>query len=373
MYAAHGCLPAQMKNSTRAWISRVISSGHAGAGLEGLPFDVVLEEAAFEDVLPWLEWRLRDAVLPPEQRASLSRAARTAAAQSLFREAELRRVATVLERHGIRALLLKGNALGQWLYPQPYLRVSGDIDLLLESRAAAEQAAIACTELGYALGFSPAASNFEMTSRLVVDGISRSELDLHCRLLNSAAYADIFAFEELWRDAMPLPALASSLQALSPLHAFAHACLNRALDMQIGEPDRLKLLVDIHLLAERMDAGAWQQFLSMAAAKRISGICLRTISDTVDAFGSAVPADVLEALRKAAEAEPIDWRRLHDWRYMQWQNLKALPGTRAKLTWLWERVFLTHGHLRKLHGEGSWSTLMLRRMGRGLSRLRNKA
>ena len=140
MYAAHGCLPAQMKNSTRAWISRVISSGHAGAGLEGLPFDVVLEEAAFEDALPWLEWRLRDAVLPPEQRASLSRAARTAAAQSLFREAELRRVATVLERHGIRALLLKGNALGQWLYPEPYLRVSGDIDLLLASRAAASRA-----------------------------------------------------------------------------------------------------------------------------------------------------------------------------------------------------------------------------------------
>ena len=357
----------------RAFVASALRTGALADDLGGWTIEDVSRTSMEEGVLPLLEWRLRAAALPPALHANLAQAARTSAAQSLFREAELRRVARVLEQHGIRALLLKGNALGQWLYPKPYLRVSGDIDLLLESRAAAEQAASAFDELGYSLQFSPAASNFEMTSRLLVDGVSRSELDLHCRLLNAAAYADIFPFEELWRAAMPLPTLGGGLMALSPLHALAHACLNRALDMQVGVPDRLKLLYDIHLLVGRMDADAWQQFLSLVASKKISGVCLRSINDTIAAFGSAVPGDALDALQRAADAEPIDWRRLHDWRYMQWQNLKALPGTRAKLTWLWERVFLTHGHLRKLHGEGSWSTLMLRRMGRGLSRLRNKA
>ena len=351
----------------------MLRTGAPADDLGGWTIDDVIRTATEEGVLPLLQWRLRDAAVPPALHARLAQEARNAAAHSLFREVQLRKVAGVLARDGINTLLLKGNALGQWLYPKPYLRVSGDIDLLLESRAAAEQAAIACTELGYALEFLPAASNFEMTSRLVVDGISRSELDLHCRLLNAAAYADIFTFEELWRDAMPLPAFGSGLRALCPLHALAHACLNRALDMQIGEPDLLKLLVDIHLLVERMDADGWQQFLRLVALKQISGICLRSISDTIAAFGSAVPADMLEALRQTAEVEPIDWRRLHDWRYMQWQNLRALPGPWAKLRWLWERVFPTHGHLRELHGEGNWSTLMLRRMGRGLARLRNKA
>lgn len=331
-----------------------------------------MRTAVEEGVLPLLQWRLRDAAVPPALKARLAEEARNAAAQSLFREAELRRVAKVLERHGIKALLLKGNALGQWLYPKPYLRVSADIDLLLKSRAAAEQAAIACTELGYALAFAPGASNFEMTSRRVVDGVSRSELDLHCRLLNAAAYARIFTFDELWRAAMPLPTLGSGLMALCPRHALAHSCLNRALDMQIGEPDRLKLLYDIHLLVERMDADAWRHFLSLVASKQIGGICLRSIDDTIAAFGSAVPADVLEALRRGAEAEPIDWRRLDDWRYMQLQNLKSLPGTRAKLKWIWDKLFPTRSHLQALHGEGRWMQLMGRRLVRGFQRLRSR-
>lgn len=331
-----------------------------------------MQTAVEEGVLPLLQWRLRDAAVPPALEARLAKEARNAAAQSLFREAELRRVAKVLERHGIKALLLKGNALGQWLYPEPYLRISSDIDLLLESRAVAEQAARACTELGYALAFSPGASNFEMTSRLVVDGVSRSELDLHWRLLNSAAYADIFTFDELWCAAMPLPALGGGLMALCSLYALAHACLNRALDMQIGEPDQLKLLYDIHLLVDRMDADAWQQFLHMAASKQISGICLRSIDDTVAALDSSVPVDVLHALRRAADAEPIDWRRLHHWRYMQWQNLSALPGILAKLRWVRDKLFPTRGHLQELHGEGRWIQLMGRRLVRGFQRLRSK-
>ena len=361
-----------MSSPERDWMLAVLRGSEPAFEFDEPSVRMLLAVAWEEGVLPLLEWRLRDAVLPPDLRASLAQAARMFAAQSLFREAELRRVSVVLERHRIRALLLKGNALGQWLYPKPYLRVSADIDLLFESRAAAEQAAIACTELGYALAFSPAASNFEMTSRLVVDGVSRSELDLHCRLLNAAAYAGIFTFDELWRAAMPLPTLGSGLMALCPRHALAHACLNRALDMQVGAPDRLKLLYDIHLLVERMDDDAWRQFLSLVVSKQIGGICLRSIDDTVAAFGSAVPVDVLEALRRGAEAEPIDWRRLDDWRYMQWQNLKSLPGTWAKLQWIWDKVFPTRSHLQELHGEGRWIQLMGRRLVRGFQRLRSK-
>jgi len=131
---------------------------------------------------------------------------------------------------------------------------------------------------------------------------------------------------------LPWPKLGSGLMGLGPRHALAYACLNRALDMQIGEPDRLKLLYDIHLLVERMDADAWRQFLLLVASKQIGGICLRSIGDAGAAFGSAVPADVLEALRRGAEEGPIDWRRLDDWRHMQWPNSKSLPGKWGKVS-----------------------------------------
>jgi hypothetical protein len=354
----------------------VLAQGQPDVNTDAASVEALLAAANREGVLPLLQWRLRNAAawpqLPAALREALTLGTRNAAAQTLYRESELRRIAKILERRGIKTLLLKGNALGQWLYPKSYLRVSGDIDLLLESRASAEHSAAAFSELGYSLQFSPAASNFEMTSRLIVDGVCRSELDLHCRLLNSAAYADIFPFDELWAAAIPLPAIGSGLMALCPQHALAHACLNRALDMQSGVSDRLKLLYDIHLLVERMEADAWQQFLTMVGAKRISGICLRSIADTVTALDSPIPTKVMETLHQQASAEPIDWRRMDDWRYMQWHNLKALPSIAARLRWLWERVFPTRSHLRELHGEGNWPTLMLKRFGRGLGRLRNR-
>lgn len=92
-------------------------------------------------------------------------------------------------------------------------------------------------------------------------------------------------------------------------------------------------------MIERMDTGGWDGFLQLVRAKRASGVCLRSILDAVAEFDSPVPVQVLDALHRQAAEEPIDWRRLDDWRYMQWQNPKALPGTGAKPRWLWERCF----------------------------------
>lgn len=363
-------------HASKTWVVSALLQGDFGDNLADLVIDELLAIARVEGVLPLLEWRLRTGPgwgqLPASLQEGLAGAAREAAVRDLFRVGELRKIAKMMEREGHRALLLKGNALGQWLYPKSYLRVSADIDLLLASREVAEQVASASASLGYALQFSPTGINHEMTARLLVDGICQSELDLHSRLLDAAAYADIFPFEELWSEAIPLPALGRGVMGLAPRHALAHACLNRALDMQIGVPDRLKLLYDIHLLVERMDAAAWRQFLEMARSKGICGICLRSINDTVASFHSLIPADALDVLRHGADNEPIDWRRLDDWRYMQWQNLKALPGYEAKIRWVWERVFPTRSHLRELHGEGNWFQLMGRRFRRGALRVSNK-
>lgn len=213
-----------------------------------------------------------------------------------------------------------------------------------------------------------------MTARRVVDGVNLGELDLHYRLLNAPAYANIFAFDELWAESVALPALGGgSLRGLSPRHAFAHACLNRALDMQIGVPDRLKLLYDLHLMLGRLDDPAWQDLLALVARKGISGVCLRSIEDTVAALGTELSAGTCEALRGAAAREPLDRRRLHDWRYMQWRNLRALPGWAARVRWLWQRLLPTDGYLRAQYGEGSRLKLIAHRLRRGLARLCTRA
>ena len=355
------------------WLTAALRGDVRLSALEAIAPDELIALAKDQGVLPLLESQLRAtghfASAPPPLQQALIPHVREAVVQDLFRIGEMRKLAPALQAAGIRALLLKGNAIAQWLYPEPYLRPSSDIDLLLPSRADAERAACAAQPLGYALGFQPKGSNFEMTAQRVVDGVSRSELDLHCRLLNSAAYAEIFSFDELWQESIALPALGEGLRGLSARHALAHACLNRALDMQIGMPDQLKLLYDIHLMLGRMHEADWADFLAMAKRKAINGICLRSIVDARTRFHSVVPASVMNTLHHEARSEPIDWHRLDDWRYMQRQNMKALPTTGARLRWLWQRLVPSTSHLRHMYGEGGWLKLMGRRLWRGVGRL----
>ncbi|MCC7097656.1 MAG: nucleotidyltransferase family protein [Thermomonas sp.] len=357
----------------RDWLAAALRSGRPPPLSDSVTGQQLLEAAEREGVTALLEARLRTeggwAALTDDQRDALQAQARGLAAQWLLRANELHQIEQVLVAAGLRALLLKGAALSLWLYPQPFLRMGGDIDLLLDSAEATAQAETVLAPLGYARAFDPGDTHFELTLRCNVDGQLQSELDLHSRLLNAAAYAGIFGFDELWTSAQALPGMGTSLRALSPAHALAHACLNRALDMQNAIPDRLKLLYDLRLLAVRNSAQEWEDLCTLAADKRIAGLCLRSLEDAARTLGAEIPAEVSACLCTLASDEPLDADRLADWRYMQWQNLRALPSFGARLHWLRQRLFPGREQLRTLYGEGPTWRLVLRRLRRGLARL----
>lgn len=361
--------------SSREWIARALRTGNAPA-LDGLSAAELLDAAASEGMLPLLDWRLRCTAgfeaASEEFRDALEVRAKHYAIVSLHDANQIARVGAAFAAAGINALLLKGHALSRWLYPQPYLRVSVDIDLLFDTRESAVQAAQALEPLGYRLAFMPGSMNYEMTSRLTEDRQQHAELDLHYRLLNMPVFAERLGFAEMWAASLLLPGLGESMRVLSPLHALVHACLNRAVDLALGNPDELKRLYDIHLLLERMDAADRDAGLSLLRERGIGGVCLRSIEDAHQAFAGTVPANWIEALRAVAATEALDYRRMQDWRYMQWQNLKALPGTCARLLWLWQKLFPSTGQLRELHGEASWIGLMWRRAGRALLRVNGR-
>lgn len=348
--------------------------------LLGAPLPLALADAdglalaRREGVLPLLEAALRASPqwpeLPQAFRHGLQAEVRQAIGLDLFRRHELSRVAAALAAGGLRVLLLKGNALGLWLYPQPHLRVTRDIDLLFASRAEADRAVDLLSPLGYVAEPDPGRLFFERKSKLLVDGSSRGELDLHCKLLNAPLFSEIFTFDALWMPAIALPGLPPTVRALAPVHALLHACLNRALDIQTGEPERLKLAWDVHLLASRLASHEWEQLLAVAREKRIAGACMHMFDETRSLFATPFPLPVLSGLQAAAAGEPLDWTRLQDWAYMQWQNCRALPTLGLRLRWLHERLFPTTSRLRGRYGDGSRWRLLLRRFLRGLRRLR---
>ncbi|MBN8716516.1 MAG: nucleotidyltransferase family protein [Xanthomonadales bacterium] len=350
--------------------------------LLGAPLPLALADAdglalaRREGVLPLLEAALRASPqwpeLPQAFRYGLQAEVRQAIGLDLFRRHELSRVAAALAAGGLRVLLLKGNALGLWLYPQPHLRVTRDIDLLFASRRDVDRAVKLLSPMGYAAEPDPGRFFFERKCQMKVAGHNRCELDLHRRLLNAPLLAETLPFDLLWPQSQPLPGLPDGIRGLSPVHALLHACLNRVLDIQTGEPQRLKLLLDVHLLAARLDAGYWAELVEQARARGVAGGCLRVFDETSTLFDTRFPADVLEDLRRAAASEALDWARLTDWRYMQWRNFLAVPGWGARLCWVWERLFPTRSRLlgrRNRYGEGHWLLLLFRRLAYGIRRL----
>lgn len=264
--------------------------------------------------------------------------ARSIAGREMFRRSELTRVLAMLDRMHIKVLLLKGTALAYWLYPSPYLRECGDIDLLFGSRADAERAAKLLKQFGYDLAYVPGDLSYEMPCRRMSAAGLQMEVDIHWKIVNAPMFADVLGFDQLFADSRPLPRLAPSARGLSPVHALLHSAINRAVNLHTDVGDRLAWLYDIHLLVPQLHASEWQQLLDLCKTRGMSGVCDEAFAASVTAFDTAVPSVMWQALRSNRACERLDATRLQDWHYMQRRNILALPDLQTRLRWLWQRL-----------------------------------
>lgn len=312
--------------------------------------------------------RMEDA---PEDVAALAQChGREQATSDLAQRAELRRVLDTLEQAGIPVLVLKGHALGQWLYPAPYLRECSDIDLLFADRRQAEHAAGAIEALGYAVLYRAGRFAHEFSCRRAG---WQTDLDLHWALAAAPALDRLPGFESLLASAIALPGLGPSARGLAPVDALLHACVHRASNLGAGLGDRLKWLYDIHLLATGFARVDWDRFETASRQARVCGIAASGLRASQSMFATPLPADTMDRLEGDSGNDALDATRLSDWRYLQRRNLAALDGLVAKAAWLWGRVFPHSDYLRELYGsERGWFGLMWQRSLRLLARFTSR-
>ena len=301
-----------------------------------------------------------DIACPTIVRYGLTVAARTNAARSLLLQAETCRVLAHLADAGLPSLLLKGSALAYWLYPSAHLRECVDIDLLLASQAAAEQAARHLEALGYERQMRALPGDlttYELTCIRQVAGVP-VEVDVHWGIGGAPVYASRLEVPELFAGSVLLPRLSPFARGLKPAHALMHAVMHRALNLHLVG-DRLKWLHDVHLLAGHFSAVDWQFILEIAGERGLADTCLAAFEASRDTLGTGIPTDVIEGLATAARTEPLQAARMSQWRYIQWRNLRALPNWCTRLRWMWQRIMPSPGYLQDMYGEqggraGSW-------------------
>ena len=293
----------------------------------------------------------------------------------LSRRARAQHVLGVLAEAGIPVLVLKGMALGYWLYPSPVQRPGADVDLLVPDLEAAEQGVAALLAGGYRLvdGVIPArSSGLEVTLRF--SARHDHEVDLHWQLLNHARLARGFGFAELSDAAIALPALVPGARGLGPLHALAHALLHRVASIPSGRQNRLIWLYDIHLLAARLTESYWKDFLRLCAQKSIDSSCHDGLAASQALLRTPLPDGLLDAMRRQAAGSHWQLQNISGRGALDRAHWMALPW-RERMPWMWRKLFPPPAFMRYRYGvDGFWSlvTAYARRVWVGVGRLLGK-
>lgn len=288
----------------------------------------------------------------------------------------LRSVLRALRERDVPVLLLKGAALGETVYPDPVLRHSHDIDLLVRPRDRAA-AAGALAGIGFERKGDPYAADDEEVH------VHRSGLPvrLHARLFRPRPH-DVDR-EGLWRRRGRLSAGGERAYGLSPadalLHALGHAsyCPGR---------DTLLWVCDASLILRSTSEPDWERLVEAAASARLAipvHLMLEYLAEELDA---PVPSGVLGDLRARARTAERFERDLalsaarESRRSGLGKMLAAATGPLEKLRLAWWILFPSPAYVRWAHGvelrRRVWLTYLLRpisvaarRLRRGLARL----
>jgi len=298
----------------------------------------------------WSDW-------PDAVRESLRRDARMQAAGDMVVERELVAVLDALAEAGVGTMLLKGAALAYSHYPEPALRTRCDADVLirpadrdvatrvLEGRGYRRPNAVSGTLVSYEECYSNC------------DGSVEHVVDLHWQINNGQVFAHALSYEEMHARAVPVPQLGASARTLCPPHALLLACMHRAAHLGVDGPggNRLVWLYDIHLLANAMAEAEWRDFTQMCNAKGMRQISRDAFAATHQAFATAFPVDVVQALTHEGTAELSAAYLDDDRRRLLLTDLRALGTWRDRATLVRETCFPPRAYvLAKYRARHRW-------------------
>lgn len=267
----------------------------------------------------------------------------------------LGRVLPALSARGCRALLLKGAALGRWLYPAPELRPSSDIDVLIDARWRLEAHA-ALTAAGL---LSDGYSHHDQASKQAtyLDPESGRQIDLHWALNVVPELACRFDFSALEADSIELSHPAGA-RALGRVDALMHAVIHYHAHQPANDRPVI-WLHDMALLARGLDAEGWVELDRKVRRARLAGLHAAALDQAANWFPLELQAEHLQQWRAlgvsectarllSADAKPLV-RLLH--------SLSCVPTMRGRIDYLRARLFPALEWMRGRYATTSGSQL----------------
>jgi len=343
--------------------------------LDALPIEELEAAARYHAVTGLLSERLSAAGGTPSHVIQRLRdLAFREAVVDLIRERQLRVLIEALDVTGVRALLIKGAHLAYSHYHDPALRPRLDTDLLIRP---ADRDVV--DRILRSQGYEPqlhVSGALVSSQRMYVKSFYGSPVhivDLHWKIANQIAFADMLTFDDVAARATALPRLSRRARGLSDVDALLLACVHRVAHHH--DSDCLIWLYDIHLLAGGMAPAGWQAFVSLARDRKMTAICRHSLQRAAALFRTEIPEQVrvafantdaqhepsasyLRANRRPAADIITDLGSLRSWR-ARWQLVREhlfpsvdyMRGVYAPASGAPLPVLYAH---RALHGARKW-------------------
>lgn len=293
---------------------------------------------------------------PPSTAAALRHAARARALEAEIVNRELARVLDAAGEAGVWTVVIKGAAIAHTHYPQSYLRARGDSDLVIQHEDRGRLAAILVS-----CGYAPAdavdgalVTQQEQWTRALGRDLVHT-VDVHWKVFNRHAFADVFTAAELLDRSQPEPALARRARVPHPVDALLIACVHRVAH-HAGQEDTL-WLYDIRLLAESLSDADAIEFVRLATERRVAAVCADSLRAGEREIGARLPASIQSWLadarwqeRREATAEFLRPPREVD---NLVSDLGALPDMRTRARLVWQHLFPRPGYMLQKYGTQS--------------------
>jgi len=312
--ATHPRLVRPLTQPSLAGFLASLTAGAALPMLTGAAWEQLGRELLTHDLAPFAYTRLRATAawgeIPPGARAALSAAFQASSVRTYFLENELAHVVASLAAADIPVMLLKGAALGRFVYDSPAERPINDFDLLAPSGQVDAALRILAARGYEAQGLFWLAAwqrRYRAEAPLICRTPDRWRLliELHWTLVELPYYIDAIPISDIWATATPAPGLPGAYlpdPATLLLHSCAHVAFHHSTD------ERLLWLLDIDRLARRAVLD-WDIVLARAAAWGLTTVLAGRLALAQAQLDTPIPPAVTQRLQ-GAPRQPWEQRMI---------------------------------------------------------------
>jgi hypothetical protein len=342
--------------------------------LEQAEWTALLAGVQNQRITGLLVWAASDGALAmtPRQRREAAEAHAQARGLVLLLDGLLLELVERLEAGGIEYRVLKGPAAAHLIYPQPWLRSYGDIDLLIPA-AQLEAVSSLLADLGYSRDRPQPRPGFDRRfgKGVTFQSAGGYPVDLH-RTLAEGPFAQRIHQRELFATSSSFPLRGYPVRALGAEERFLHACVHAVLG---DAPPRLVPLRDLAQVVQTTEldldrvhrlCSSWKAEAVVARAVCAAWSVFR-LDDELPISAWAHRYQPSRAQRRTLRLYP---KTANNYAAMALSELPTVPGIRAKASYLRAMLSPDRGYLdaRTTRHLGRWRraarTLLNWRAGR---------